>query len=91
MNANELLHEIHETIIGNQPVVDMLKLLIIISLVIGLAACKADQAEPEDTGALPEPPMEEVPSPMDEEDTVEVPLHVPPVDGDNGQEERLEE
>jgi hypothetical protein len=65
----------------------MLRFLVIIILAIGLATCKADQAEPEDTGALPEPPLEEVPSPLDEEDTVEVPIHVPPADDDNDRDE----
>ncbi len=60
----------------------MLKLLIIAALVLSLSACKTDQREPEDSGSLPEPPMEEVPSPVDEGDTVEVPLHVPPEEDD---------
>jgi hypothetical protein len=56
----------------------MLKLLVVFALVFALSACQVDEREPEDAGALPEPPMEEVPSPVDEEDTVEVPVHVPP-------------
>lgn len=60
----------------------MLKLLIIVALIVSFSACQVDEREPEDTGALPEPPAEEVPSPIDEEDTIEVPLHVPPVDPD---------
>ncbi len=64
-----------------------LKLLIIAALIVSFSACQVDEREPEDTGALPEPPAEEVPSPMDEEDTIEVPLHVPPVDPDLDDEE----
>jgi hypothetical protein len=58
----------------------MFKLLIVAVLIVFLSACQVDEREPEDTGALPEPPAEQVPSPVDEDDTIEVPLHVPPVD-----------
>lgn len=65
----------------------MFKLLIILALIASLSACKADDPEPEDRHALPEPPVEEVPSPIEEEDTIDVPLHVPPVDPDLDDEE----
>jgi len=56
----------------------MLKLLLIAALILSFSACQVDEREPEDTSALPEPPLEEVPSPVDDEDTIEVPLNVPP-------------
>jgi len=65
----------------------MLKLLFVFILILSLSACKVDEREPEDRHTMPEPPAEEVPSPKDEEDTVEVPLHVPPVDPDLEEEE----